>query len=290
MSVVALVLGGVAVLSGVQVARLRQQLAAERQQISSLTATNDELQRQLNGLETQRKELEGRLSELRSQLTAATGELGQLRSSIPELRARSEALEDAKATLETQVSRLTKEREEALTRIQRLEDERADVERAATRLRERFVLLDRDYQQLAKTLAQLEPSHQAVPPTTAWSPSPSGGLSSTSRFSLPNPGQTPLTPQAVELPPIVVRKDQAGAALPIRGRLVEVNEGHRFVVLDKGVSDGVRVGMTFDILRGGTTVAQAVAIRVRPQLAACDVIASRSPGTPQPGDLAIQHE
>ena len=77
-------------------------------------------------------------------------------------------------------------------------------------------------------------------------------------------------PGAVELPPIVVRKDGGRASIisQIRGQLVEVNPGHSFVVLDKGSWDGVNVGMAFDVLRGTRTVGQATVVRVRPQLAA----------------------
>lgn len=77
-------------------------------------------------------------------------------------------------------------------------------------------------------------------------------------------------------------------SMPVRGRLVEVNEPHRFVVVDKGSMDGVRLGMTLDILRGGSTVGRATVVRVRPQLSACDVVRARTPGPLQVGDVAVQ--
>ena len=72
-----------------------------------------------------------------------------------------------------------------------------------------------------------------------------------------------------------------------RARVIEVNHQHHFVVLDKGAEDGLRVGATFNVLRGGAPVGAVVAVRVRPRLAACDVMPSRSPEPLQVGDLAI---
>ncbi|MBI3319176.1 MAG: hypothetical protein HYZ89_01120 [Candidatus Omnitrophica bacterium] len=94
--------------------------------------------------------------------------------------------------------------------------------------------------------------------------------------------------QIVELPPIVVQDRERGVVEPIRARVIEVNPGHRFVVIDKGAVDGVGVGMAFDILRGGTKISRATVVRVRPRLAACDLVASSSPGSPQVGDSAVQ--
>jgi len=92
----------------------------------------------------------------------------------------------------------------------------------------------------------------------------------------------------VELPPIVVRKDQAGMSMPVRGRIVELNEPHQFIVVDKGSMDGVHVGMVLDIVRGATTIGQATVVRVRPKLSACDIVRTKTPGPLQIGDAAVQ--
>ena len=60
--------------------------------------------------------------------------------------------------------------------------------------------------------------------------------------------------QAIELPPIVVQKGQAWSGTGLRARVLEVNAQHRFVVLDKGTEDGIRVGTTFNVERGGGQV------------------------------------
>jgi hypothetical protein len=174
---------------------------------------------------------------------------------------------------------------------EQLLDPRVNLEFAArkvARLRERLTFLDRDYQQLAAKVAALERERTGQPAWTepatpsAAAPSPPGSAGS-SQTAQPFGGA-----QTVELPPIVVRKDQSGMGLPVRGQVIEVNEAHRFVVVDKGANDGVAIGMIFDILRAGARVAQAVAVRVRPQLAACDLVTSQSPEFPRVGDVAIQ--
>jgi len=301
---VTLVLGTVATVLLMRLSQLKWQLVAKQQHITFLTAHNDELQQQLAKLEVTRKGLEERLNALRSELASATEELGTLRSSVTALQARYDALKDENVYLEMQVGRLTKERDEAKDELKTIQDDKQDLERTAARLRERLTLLDRDYQRLSNRLTQLEQARDVQttqPVTSPQGPTPPMDFSSSSPVSslpatrstgqagTPKSNGASASSQTVELPPIVVRKDQAGTGLPIRARLVEVNAAHRFVVIDKGANDGVRVGMAFEILRGGGTVGQAVAVRVRPQLAACDIIASRSPGSFQVGDLVVQH-
>jgi len=281
--------GGIVLTSLLQrLASLKRQLAETEQTLQSLTDQHEELQHELATIEATRKGLEEQLNVLRNQLASTGGELERLRGTMSELQVRNEVLQDDNIQLERQVSQLTRERDESTDRAHRLEQEKENLQRSASRLRERLALLDRDHQQLASQLAELKQqssvSYQSGPRpdvTVAASTYPSSPSTLTASPSLG-------TPHSVELPPIVVRKDQAGTGLPIRGRVVEVNEAHRFVVIDKGGNDGVWVGMTFDVLRSGGTVGQAVAIRVRPQLAACDMIGSRSPGSVQVGDLAVQ--
>jgi len=102
------------------------------------------------------------------------------------------------------------------------------------------------------------------------------------------PSSEGLTAKTIELPPIVVRQNQVAGGVPVQGRLVEVNSINRFVVIDKGARDGVRAGMMFQIVRGSETIAQAIAVRIRPNITACDLVVSRTPTFPQVGDLAIQ--
>jgi hypothetical protein len=75
---------------------------------------------------------------------------------------------------------------------------------------------------------------------------------------------------------------------PVRGKVLESNDQHHFIVIDQGSMDGVREGMVFDLLRGGAPVGRTMAVRVRPKLAACDIIRANTTGTVQVGDIAVQ--
>ncbi len=312
--IVAIVLLGIVVSSTTTLSRLKHQLVEKQQLIVSLTEQNDTLQVRLASLETERKELEGRLATLRTQLTAATGDLDKLRGTMTELQVRYDAIEDEKRYLQTQVDQLTKDRNDVKDRLSVVEKEKSELERVAVKFRERLALLDRDYQQLARKLSEVEQRQSAqasgmpfsqpptspvmVGPTPARSPvvspgSPSTGLSE-GAFGSDIPAPSALassglaTPPVIELPPIVVRKQDAGMGPAIQARLIEVNPSSHFVVIDKGTDDGVLVGMTFDVLRDGATVGRVVAVRVRPQLAACDIIGSRPSTPPHVGDLVVQ--
>jgi len=117
---------------------------------------------------------------------------------------------------------------------------------------------------------ELAPTAPSVPHNAAARPA-----------DLPVLRQRPVAGQAgIELPPVLVGG--------VHGRLVNVNQQQRFVIIDKGSEDGVRNGMVFDIVQQGTPVGRATAVRVHPKLAACNLL-SESRTTPAlAGDLVVQ--
>lgn len=268
-----------------EISRLSQQLQQTRQQVAELESQNQDLTLQVEGLNQERQGLEGRVESLRSQLTLASEDLERSRAGLEELKTRADQLTAERTQLQERLAAVTGERDAGRADIARLEQSKADLERAALRLRERVALLDRDYRKLSEDIAQLRtaplPTVNIVGSTDPL-PSAPGGQS-------PGAALPPPIPQAtVELPPIIVRKDQAGMTVPVRGRVVEVNAPHHFLVVDKGSTDGVRVGMAFDLVRGGNSVGRATVVRVRPQLSACDIVRAKTPGPVQSGDLAVQ--
>ena len=272
-----------------EVSQLQQQLAMSRQQAAQMEAKNQELTQQIGGLQSERKNLDDKITSLRSQLSSATAELERSRQSLKDSEDRYQQLTEERSKLETRVAEVLVEREEARKRADRLAQEKAELERAASRARERLTLLDRDYRKLSEQLAQMQAA--SVPTTglvTTLPPANPAVVPSLEGTAANPTATTSAIPGAVELPPIVVRKDQTAASSSVRGRLVEVDESHNFVVVDKGSTDGVRAGMTFDILRGSSTVGRATVIRVRPQLSACDIVQAHTPGPLQVGDLAVQ--
>ena len=282
------VIGGGALYMGKakQAAQLEQAVAHAQQQITDLKSQSDALTQKLSAVESSRKSLDDSNGSLRKELASVNTDRDRFRAELDGWKDRYEMLEQGNALLEKQVASVTGERDAATRDIERVSHEKSELERATMRLRERLALLDRDYRQLSDQLAKLQTA-------------PNAGVNSVSIVSTVGPasGYAPsdaasptgaLSPGTVELPPIVVRKDQAGMSMPVRGRLVEINETHQFVVVDQGSQDGVRMGMSFNIIRGSTTVGKATVVRVRPQLSACDLLRAKTPGPLQVGDQAVQ--
>jgi len=287
------ILGGVGALALImagqsQIKRLQQQMAMTRQQMVQLEAENQDLGQRLQSLQGERKEVDKRMTALKDQLTAASGELERSKITLAEFEERYSRLSQERTQLAQQVATLTNEREATAQKVKDLEVGNEDLRRSAGRLRERFALLDRDYRLLADKLGTLERSQQGS--VMAVSPSAASAVSAAS--VLRSVGETPPAMTSpggvVELPPIVVRKDQAGMSAPVRGRVIDVSDSHNFVVVDKGSVDGVRLGMTLDILRGSATVGRVSVIRARPNMSACDIVRSGTTSPLQVGDLAVQ--
>jgi hypothetical protein len=271
-----------------QANQLRQQLLLNQQQLSQLDAQHRELTHQYDALASDRQQLEERLSSIRQQLASATEELQRSEGSLQEMQSRYDVIALERASLESQVATLTGERNSARQQAKQLEQEKTDLNRALSRTKDRMALIDRDYRKMAEKVAELESRpHPGVDVLT--SIDSVSGVAGGSGGGLAEASSG--IPGAVELPPIVVRKDQSQSSMmnSLRGRLLEVNDAHRFVVVDKGSDDGVRVGTAFDVVRGSTTVGRATAVRVHPKLSACDVVPARTPGPLQIGDLAIQN-
>lgn len=290
--IVLIVIAGGAVMGGLlanEVRKLRlaqQQLEQRRQEVAAWEAKQQALTVEVDSLKTERASLQDRLDAVRKQLDSVTKDLERARASADDAANRNQQLRGERAKLETQVAALTSQRDEAKQAAQRLEREKAELERSLSRMRERQALLDRDYRLAVEKLAKLE---SAPPPRLdiigGVGPPPSAPRST--QGAQPSPFVSAIA-GTVELPPIVVRKGQAGIVLTIRGRLLDVNEPQRFVVIDRGGEDGVREGMAFDILRGAIPVGRVTAIRVRPTLSACDIDQAKTPGPLQIGDLAVQ--
>ena len=283
MGVAGIGLAAVIVSQQQQMKWLEGQLQLGRQRVNQLESQNETLTQQVSALESDREGLDARVKALRNELASAATNLDRSRLSLEELQERFEELKEARTTLETQVSSVTRERDEARSRTQALAQEKSEMERSVLRLRERLTLLDRDYRELTEQLAKA----QVAPNSGVSAVSATGPMNHTA-FAAGESVTPAFSPGTVELPPIVVRKDQAGMAIPVRGRLVEVNEPHRFIVVDKGSMDGVHVGMTFDVVRGASTIGRAAVVRVRPQLCACDILRAKTPGPLQAGDQAVQ--
>ena len=262
-----------------EVGRLKEEAKRDQAQVVELESRNQELTRQLSNLQSERKTLGERLASSSAQLASATSDLEQSRAGLEESKNHNDELAQERVQLQGQLTNAISERGRLKQQLQRLAEENSTLKQAAGRVRERMTLLERDSRQLASQQAE----QQAAPAASQGAPQTIPSVDPSAVNAPP-----PKIPGTFELPPIVVREDRGTASASVRGRLVEVNEPQDFVVVDKGSDEGVRAGMTFDLLRGTRAVGRATAVRVRPHLSACDIVHGQTPGPLHVGDVAVQ--
>lgn len=273
---------------GQQAQQLKAELMQSQHTVEDLSAKNEQVVSQLQDVMKERDAVGAQVESLRQQLDASSIDLEAARGELQVLRGRFDRLSDARKSLESRVAELTKERAAQENEVTHLQQEKAEGERSLARVRERLNFIDRDYQQMVLKMADLERQRSQPQYGVVSVPGPLEPLVPAAEPPSLVPQQQSLGP-TVELPPIIVRKDQAGTSSAVRGRLVEVNGPHQFIVVDKGSIDGVRVGMAFDIVRGaGTVIGRATVVRVRPQLSACDIVKKQTTEPLQVGDVAVQ--
>ena len=274
-----------------QLNQVGQELRMSRERVESLKTDQNDLTEKLKRLQTERNSLEERVSALQAQFTLQGADVERFRQELQDSNKRVRQLQLERDEFQAQLSILRQEKDAAqqqVLHLAQLEQKNTDLDRAVIRLRERLNWLNRDYERLSQQLTQSGfqvPIHPGV--INILGPSP-GNLPVSAKQTSPSGLDHEGEIDTVELPPIVVRKDQAELAAPIRGRLLEVNASKQFVVIDKGQQDGVRLGMVFDVLHGAQRIGQVRVVRIRLGLSACDFIHTSPDAFFQVGDVALQ--
>lgn len=266
------------------VGKVERRLALAEQAQSETQAVNQSLARRNSELEEKAREVRGQLTGLQEQISTASATLDRSQLSYEELEDRYEMLNLSRTKIRVKTTQLTRDLEMAREQLEQTMREKSDLELALSRMREKMNLVDRDYRDAVVRLEALK--HRPHPGVSVVSSAEAATMVATSSSAL-RPLPT-LIPGTVELPPIIVRKNRAGMTLAVRGKVVEHNDAYNFVVIDQGSMDGVQVGMFLDIMRGSQRVGRAKVVRVRPKLAACDLIRSHTPGPVQMGDTVVQ--
>lgn len=274
-----LIVIGMGWLAGGQFRRAQQltrQLQAAQAQFARLHAEKEDVTKQLAAFQAERNALDEKVFSLGVQLSSANSSLERASARLTEAQELAKQLAQTQAQLQAQMASARDEREAAAREAERFEQEKAELRRSVSRLRQQLALVERDYRELSVRLASV----QAMP---------NPGVTVVSSTGSANAGTAAaaLSFNGVELAPVVVRTNQQGIAAPLQGRLVDINEQHQFVIIDKGLQDGVREGMVFDLRHGETFAGEATVIRVRPQLAACNFRRARSAPPLRIGDLAV---
>lgn len=85
----------------------------------------------------------------------------------------------------------------------------------------------------------------------------------------------------VELPPIMVNSQPAGAAsgesVGLNGQIVSINSPNNFVILNIGQKDGLKTGDVLGVYRGSQYVGRVEVIQVRSDIAAADIKEQSTP-------------
>ena len=90
--------------------------------------------------------------------------------------------------------------------------------------------------------------------------------------------------RTVELSPIIVHGDQETKA-SLTGRVVSVNKQNKFVVVDLGQKQGIQVGSTFGVYRGGDYIATIEILQLRKDISAADIREVASGKNIEVGDI-----
>ncbi len=275
------------------VQQLEQQLLEAKQQMSQLQSQKRDLAQQLAAFQAERNALDERVFSLNVQLSSAAAQLERVNMRLAEAQELSTQVMQMQAQLQAQIASARDEREAAAREAGRSEQEKTELRRSVSRLRQQLTLVERDYRDLSVRLAALQnapnPGVTVVSSTGPVAATPSrDGTDHRREIAIDRSvTTTTLNPNAVELAPVIIRKNQSGMASSLQGRLVDVNDQHQFVIIDKGIRDGVQEGMVFDIRHGDAFVAEATVVRVRPQLAACNFRRGASAPLIRIGDVAM---
>ncbi len=276
---------------------LRQQILMKDQQITELMDREQALAQKVSELEGVRAQLRTEVTTMRDELTAAKTELARAQEDLTQAQDRYNRLLANQERLDSEMTYLKAERDAAESSATEAEMSHQELKENVTLLRNRLAMLDREYRKLSDEKQQN--SQVARPNVLVVGDSRDSKFNSAYSTVADSQKQT-FTPDwstkqptaqqqlAVHMPQIMVPREQDLQKELVKGQLVSVNPAERFVVLDKGLEDGVSVGMHFDVIRGNTAVGKLRVVRVRDSLSACDIVTADAAQILITGDVAVQ--
>ena len=233
---------------------------------------NSQLRDRLAALEGERRGLEARLTMTTERLGEVQRELETMKSQYADLNARYNTVQVERDQFAGQVDQLSGERSRLQEQIARLTGEKTALEQSATELKRTLDRLEQENRRLTERMDDL--THR---------------LTSGVAGGAVGVGAQAGAMQTIELPPIVVQQGggQAIVTGPVQGKIIQIDQEHQFVVINKGSRDGIRQGSTFQISRSGTPLGKVTALRVRETVTACDIARSSVGGALAIGDQAL---
>ena len=308
-----------------QLSQLHRQLAQEQENVQAFQTKMDSLNQKMTTVQTERTGLEKQVTQLQGQLKSATDDLSRAKENLDQAQQRYDLLSVKEHEWEAEMQKVRQERDTALAQAEEARQEQESLQQKLVRLRSRMDILDRDYTELMAKFKTMQSNPRqglviladsSAPPAQSpdiiarmqQSPAVSGNSMREALASInTNAGvgaQTMAAPSAstdksgmdaaktvdaatptIELAPIRVTREQDGKALGVSAQIVEVNDPHRFIILNRGSNDGVQTGMVFNVMRDSLSIGQVRAMRVRPGMTACDILTN---GQVRVGDLALE--
>jgi chromosome segregation ATPase len=237
---------------------LEMQLSSIRVDLRDLQISNESLQREkgvleidINTLRNDKKDLLRQLDYNQKLLDSISQEVVRERNDKVAIQGNFKSIKSDNEALSRQLKSLNSRKIILDKKVQDLQDGRSTVDKRLTEMET----------MLADRMTQIE--------------SLQGELDSL-KSGKPVAALEKKSEESVELPEIVVRSSPPAEKVkeesPVfPGKILAVNSDSNFVVIDLGISSGVKLGDTFNVYRDGKTIGSIAVIQVRDSISACDI-------------------
>lgn len=222
-----------------------------KDKISSQQARLEDMRKQampIERLEEERKILEEKLTDARKVSDVLSKDLLQERK-------KRTALEEQLTQTEDQLKSVIMERDKLAEQLTKM---RQALEQRLLELGRTKNILESAVEGAKKVIKEAEPPSIELPPIVVKAEPASGVVSETARK------ETSSLPEKL-------RKAKVEEAPGLEGRIINVNDRYKFVVIDIGRDSGVRKGMQFDVYREGKKIGKIEVIETRKNITACDI-------------------
>jgi len=241
--------------------------------------------------------LEASITDLNSDLLDAKNKIAELQRDNKELSIKLDQLDKDKQALQDNIKfkeramrimsiDLVNEREEKGNAVEKLETVRSEnisLKRELVMASKEKVELQQDYQQAVEKKIAVE--NQIIDMENILK-SKSLALEQLQSQLKQTIARGAMTPESVELPPIVV-KPQTSGLQGIQGEVIAINMDEKFIVVDIGESSGLRPGVLLKVMRAGREIGEVEVIETRREISAADIKKSVGGYSIQEGDLVI---
>ena len=239
---------------------LEMQLASIRGELRNLQISNESLQRDkstlelnVNSLRNEKQDLLRQLDYNQKLLDSISQEVVRERNDKVKIQDNYKTIKNENAVFIRQLESLNSRKSVLDRKIQELKVGKDVVEK---RLTEMETMLTERISQINSLKDELDAIRSGKPSSAALEGKPK---------------------ESVELPAIVVRsttpdrRETANDAPVFSGKILAVNPDNNFVVIDLGISSGVKRGDAFSVYREGKSIGSIRVIQVRDNISACDI-------------------